>query len=337
MHTFDIIALVVTGIGVLSFSVIFTILYRSYSLSAISEYQGGYRDLDLIDEAIFENQAHVKAQKKVLRIIRQIFFYLFMAITIPALALAVISKFNSGIAMVGGKGIIVVASGSMSERNKANDYLITNNLTNQFNTYDVIVLEDVSDKTLKRYDVIAFVNDKGENIIHRIVGFTEDGKFITRGDSNNGDDKFNPAKSNVLGRYTGKRVPYVGAFVMFFQSYAGMLTILAVIYCLIMIDRFTDKMHDAQDKRIEILASAINFKNEKESEGLASETVQRIYFKGFEYTFNDEGFVGKKEIDNPQLKEQSEEVLIKEKSDSSGNVSSENIEIPLEKEESEEN
>ena len=251
--------------------------------------------------------------------------------------MAVISKFNSGIAMVGGKGIIVVASGSMSERNNANDYLITNNLTNQFNTYDVIVLEDVSDKTLKRYDVIAFVNDKGENIIHRIVGFTEDGKFITRGDSNNGDDKFNPAKSNVLGRYTGKRVPYVGAFVMFFQSYAGMLTILAVIYCLIMIDRFTDKMHDAQDKRIEILASAINFKNEKESEGLASETVQRIYFKGFEYTFNDEGFVGKKEIDNPQLKEQSEEVLIKEKSDSSGNVSSENIEIPSEKEESEEN
>ena len=124
MSTFDIIALVVTAVGVLSFSIIFTVLYRSYALSTINEFSVGHRDLELIDEAIFENQAYVKTQKKILNAIRQTLFYLFLAITIPALALALISKFNSGIAMVNGKGIIVVASGSMSEKNPANGYLV---------------------------------------------------------------------------------------------------------------------------------------------------------------------------------------------------------------------
>ncbi len=331
MNTFDIIALVVTSIGVISFSVIFTILYRSYSLSTVNELSSGQRDIELIDEAIFENQAHVKTQKKIIKVVKQIFFYLAIVIIIPIFAFALVSKFNSGIAMIGGKGIIVVASGSMSEKNKANDYLITNNLTNQFNTYDIIVLEDVSNRTLQKYDVIAFVDDDGTNIIHRIIGFTADGKYITRGDSNNADDSFNPGKENVLGRYTGKRVPYLGVFIMFFQSYAGMITLLAIVYCLIMIDRMTDKIHIAQEDRLELLASAINFENELESDGLASEMTQRIYFKGYEYTFNEEGFVDKREISDDFLKAKSEGKVIKETTNSNGEVVKEEIPIHFKK------
>ncbi len=327
MSTFDIIALVVTAVGVLSFSIIFTVLYRSYAISTINEFSVGHRDLELIDEAIFENQAYVKTQKKILNAIKQTFFYLFLALTIPALAFALISKFNSGIAMVNDKGIIVVASGSMSERNPANGYLVTNNITNQFNTYDIIVLEDVKDLNLQLYDVIAFVNDEGVNVIHRIVGF-DNGKFITRGDSNNADDRYRPSKEDVLGRYTGKRIQYLGVFVMFFQSYAGMITLVAIIYCLIMIDNFTGKIHTAQENRLELLSSAINFKNELECDDLASEMTQKIYFKGFEYTFNDEGFVDKCEITDERLKQRSEEIMIKEKTNQDGLLSSEDITIP---------
>ena len=326
MSTFDIIALVVTAVGVLSFSIIFTVLYRSYALSTINEFSVGHRDLELIDEAIFENQAYVKTQKKILNAIKQTFFYLFLALTIPALAFALISKFNSGIAMVNGKGIIVVASGSMSEKNPANGYLVTNNINNQFNTYDIIVLEDVKDLNLKLYDVIAFVNDDGVNVIHRIVGFDND-KFITRGDSNNADDSYRPSKADVLGRYTGNRIQYLGVFVMFFQSYAGMITLVAIIYCLIMIDRFTGKIHTAQESRLELLESAINFKNELECDDLASEMTQKIYFKGFEYTFNDEGFVDKREITDERLKQRSEEMMIKEKTNQDGTLTSEDIAI----------
>ena len=253
---------------------------------------------------------------------------MFLGLTVPALIFALVTKFNNGIAMIGGKGIIVVASGSMSEKNPANGYILSNNLTNQFNTYDIIVLEDVKNKELELYDVIAFIDDKGTNIIHRIVGFTDDGKFITRGDSNNADDTYRPSKSDVLGRYVGTRMQYIGVFVMFFQSYSGMITLVAIIYCLIMIDRFTDKIHDAQERRLELLSSAINFKDELECEDLASEMTQKIYFKGFEYIFNDEGFVDKREISDEELKLKSEGCMIKETSNASGVITSEDIQIP---------
>lgn len=313
MTTFEIIALVVTIVGVLCFAVIFTILYRSYSISTITEYEMGNRDVELIDEAIYENQPGVKKLKKVWHIIKQVLFYLVLAILVPTFAITIYSKFNSGIAMIGGKGIIVVASGSMSEKNPANsDYL--SRFNNQFDTYDIIVLEKVSEGDLQLYDVIAFSNDKGVNIIHRIKGYTEDGKFITRGDSNNKDDEFNPTYNDVLGRYTGKRIPYIGIFVMFLQSYSGMVTILAVIYCLIMIERMTSKIHKALDKRTEILYSAINLENELDfQENLKTEFIQKIYFKGFAYSFDNNGFIEKTEIIDDSLKEKSNDILIKER------------------------
>ncbi len=327
MTTFDIIALVVTAIGVISFSIIFTILYRSYAISSVTEYEGGGRDLDLIDEAIFENQPHVKTQKKILNFIKQFFFYLALAVLIPAFGLAIYSKFSTGIAMINGQGIIVVASGSMSEQNKANSYLITNGLNNQFNTYDIITLKKVEEGDLKLYDVIAFVNDEKINVIHRIIGFTEDGRFITRGDSNNADDSYHPTYDDVLGKYTGDRVQYLGVFIVFFQSYSGMITLLAIIYCLIMIDRYTDKVRKTQEARLELLNSAMDFENETECEDLASEMTQKIYFKGFEYTFNEQGFVDKREIDDDFLRQKSEEVLIKEKTLANGEVITEDVEV----------
>ena len=69
-----------------------------------------------------------------------------MAIIIPVFALAIVSKVNGNVMMVGGNSIMVVASGSMSEKNKANNYLFTYNLDNQFQTYDIIGISEVKDK-----------------------------------------------------------------------------------------------------------------------------------------------------------------------------------------------
>ena len=95
-----------------------------------------------------------------------------------------------------------------------------------------------------------------------------------------------------------------------------------------MIDNFTGKIHTAQENRLELLSSAINFKNELECDDLASEMTQKIYFKGFEYTFNDEGFVDKCEITDERLKQRSEGIMIKEKTNQDGLLSSEDITIP---------
>lgn len=296
MNTFELIALLVTAVGVASFATIFTILYRIYANSAVAELEAGKCDVELIDETILTNLKNTKRHRRILRRAKKILFVALMLLLIPFLLISVYSKVANGIAMVGGKGLISVASGSMSEKNEANEYLA--GIDNQFNTYDMIVLEKVeSRRDLQLYDVIAFVNDKGVNVIHRIVGFqptTAGLRYVTRGDSNNADDEYKPFVEDVLGKYTGTRIPYVGVFVLFLQSYSGIITLAAVIYCLIMIESVGNRIYRAREKRLLFLQETIDFKTDTiQDEELDSSFTETVYFKEYAYTFDENGFVGK--------------------------------------------
>ena len=296
MNSFEIIALIVTAVGVASFATIFTILYRTYAKSAVAEYEAGKCDVELIDETILTNIKNAKKHRRVFRKIKQVLFWVILALLVPFMLISVYSKIVDGVAMINGHGMIAVASGSMSEKNEANPYLA--NINNQFNTYDMIMLEKVeSTNDLQLYDVIAYVNDEGVNIIHRIVGFqqTSSGiRFVTRGDSNNADDEYKPSMDDVLGEYTGKRIPYIGVFLMFLQSYSGIITVAAVIYCLIMIESMGNKIYDVREDRLAFLQETIDFKTDTVQDGnLDSSFTETVYFKDYAYTFDENGFVSK--------------------------------------------
>ncbi len=296
MNSFELIALIVTAVGVVSFSTIFTILYRTYANSAVAEYEAGKCDVEIIEQTIIANIKNKKTHRRILRRVKQVLIWVFVIILIPFLLISVYSKIVNGVAMVGGRGMIAVASGSMSEKNSANPYLA--NINNQFNTYDMIMIEKVeSSSDLKLYDVIAYVNDEGVNIIHRIVGFqqTSEGvRFVTRGDSNNADDEYKPKMSDVLGKYTGTRISYIGVFLMFLQSYSGIVTVAAIIYCLIMIESAGNKIYTAQEERLLFLQESIDFKSDTEKDGnINSSFTETVYFKDYAYTFDENGFVSK--------------------------------------------
>ena len=296
MNSFELIALLVTAVGVASFATIFTILYRTYAKSAVAEYEAGKCDVELIDETILTNIKNAKQHRRVFRKIKQVLFWVILALLVPFMLISVYSKIVDGVAMINGHGMIAVASGSMSEKNEANPYLA--NINNQFNTYDMIMLEKVeSTNDLQLYDVIAYVNDEGVNIIHRIVGFqqTSSGiRFVTRGDSNNADDEYKPSMDDVLGEYTGKRIPYIGVFLMFLQSYSGIITVAAVIYCLIMIESMGNKIYDVREDRLAFLQETIDFKTDTVQDGnLDSSFTETVYFKDYAYTFDENGFVSK--------------------------------------------
>ena len=303
MNAFELIAALVTGIGVASFATIFTILYAN---SAVAEYESGKLDIELIDETILSNIRNKKKQRRIFRRVKQILSGILVAILVPFLFLSVYSKIVNGVAMIGGRGLIAVASGSMSFKNPENTYLV--NIHNQFDTYDMIMLQrPASSNDLQMYDVIAYVNDEGVNIIHRIVGFrhTSDGlRFVTRGDSNNADDEYSPLFRDVIGKYTGERVPYIGVFVMFLQSYSGIITVTAVIYCLVMIEHMGNKIQNARGKRLQLLQESIDFKTETvQDESLDSSFTETVYFKEYAYTFDENGFVSKTRItDLPEKK-----------------------------------
>lgn len=316
MTSRDIISIIVTFIGVFSFATLFTILYKSYASSQIAEIKSGKRDIEIIDEVIYERQKHVQNRRKVTALIRTVAFYLIIVTIIPIFTFSLINKFTGNKMMIGGNTVMVVASGSMGYKNEANDYLFNYNLDNQFQQYDIIVLEKVNKNQIKKYDVIAYRNDRDMNIIHRVVGFEYSNtlRYITRGDiyDSTKTDVFRPSFDDVIGRYTGKRIPGIGIFIIFLQSYAGIITVVSLVYCLLMVDSISRKIDKVQSERVQKLEEALDYFDETTSEALKAEYKETIYYKGYAYSFDENGFIDKIEIkDGPYLK-QDKDTLIKE-------------------------
>lgn len=312
MTTTEIISLIVTFVGVFSFAAIFTILYKSYATAQIGEIKTGKKDIEIIDEMVYEKQTHVKKKRKIFRIIKNIFFYLLLAIVVPLFIFALINKFSGNTTMIGNHAIMVVASGSMSKQNEENTYLFSNNLNNQFQKYDIIILQKVNDPSeLSLYDVIAYRNDEEINVIHRIIKINSQ-NYETRGDANNATDKYHPEFKDVIGKYTGNKLEGIGMFIMFLQSYAGIITILSLIYCMFMIDSITNKINRVQENRARILEEAIDYSDDFGKNALKAEYSETIFYKGYAYTFNEEGFIEKNEITDSNYLNKSNDVLIKE-------------------------
>lgn len=314
MTTFDLIAAAATSLGVITFALIFTLLYHAYTKSSIKELKTGKCDVELVDACIHERQRSVQIRRRVGAVIKGVCFYGVLALLIPLFLLSLFSKLNGDVAMLRDRAMMVVASGSMSLKNEANEYIVSNDLDNQFDQYDVILLEKVDPADLQIYDVIAFVNDKGVNTIHRIIGISSEGGktvFETRGDSNNTSDEYHPSYEDVIGRYTDQRIPSLGALILFFQSIGGMVTLVALFYCLCMLDHFNGKIRDVEEERIEQIENAIGF---DELQGVASmhaDFEETLYYKGYAYIFNEKGFVGKKPIADKTYLEQSDSAAIR--------------------------
>ena len=300
MQFVDYIPIIVTVIGVFSFAALFTILYQSYANAQIDEIKSGKRDIEIIDDVIYERRDDVKKRRKKTNLIKNIVYYAILCIIVPIFVLSLVNKITNNVFMINNKAMMVVASNSMSVRHETNKYLFDNNLTNQFNQYDIIILEKVNDVSeLNQYDVISFKNDKGINIIHRIkeIEYGSEITFLTRGDSNNGDDKYHPKYTDIVGKYTGIRIKGLGIFIMFLQSYAGIITIISLVYCLIMIDKNAEKIQKAENVRAKQLEQIVDYNEIGTDFDIKAKFQEVIYYKGYAYTFDDEGTIKKKEID----------------------------------------
>lgn len=313
MTTSEIISLVVTIIGIFSFAAIFTILYSSYTHSQIAEINSGKKDIEIIDEVIYNNHEKTKSRRKIIAGIRSVLFLLVLIIIIPLFILSIASRIKNNTLMIGGHSIMVVASGSMSKADENNSYLEENHLTNQFDTYDMIIIQKVNKASdLKLYDVIAYYDSTlKRNVIHRIVKI-DGNSFVTRGDANKENDKFQPTINDIIGRYTNKRIKGFGVMIMFLQSYAGIITIISLVYCLLMIDRYSNKINNAQDKRAKLLEDAISYSSEEEIKSLKATYTEIIYYKGIAYYFDENGFVDKKEVDDSDANYHLDKTIIKE-------------------------
>lgn len=129
----------------------------------------------------------------------------------------------------------VVQSGSMSKKHEDNSYLEKYNLNDQFQTFDIILTYKApEEREIKLYDIVVYeVEDT--LIVHRVIGIEEPNVnhpnerwFLCQGDANNRSDRFPVTYDQIKGIYRGEHIPFVGSFVLFFQSPAGWLCILFV-------------------------------------------------------------------------------------------------------------
>lgn len=287
----DKLALVVTAIAVACFTVVFTVLFVNYRKFACAELESGKRDIELIEQYFLDKKKSYILRKKALSILKTVLYTLVMAFITMCLVFTVFVRFSQKMPN-GTKSLMAIATDSMSEKNTNNDYL--SGLNNQFPAQSIIVLEKVDPSEIKQYDVVAFKLPSGITLVHRVRAIlqNEDGSitYLTRGDKYATDDKgITLTPDDVVGKYTGKYIPYFGAFVLFLQSASGIVTVIALIFCLVMFDKNTGKISKTQQERTEYLVKELDIQDIHEDSEITVDFVEKIYLDKVGYMIKDNG------------------------------------------------
>ncbi len=313
MTNTEIIVLIVTVVALLAFMLVITILYHHYIKSSRTAVENGSKDIELIDKIIYDNQPKVARRQKAGAVTKNVIFYLVIVILIPVFIFGIYSRATNGVASFGNSTVLVVGSGSMSEKNEANTYLKTYGLDDQLQTYDMIVVRKVKQTELSRYDIVAYFNNEGTIIIHRIIEITRDSEtgtvlYRTRGDANDTSDQYLLTYDDIIGRYTGQRVPYLGMLITFFQSWAGIATVLAVAYAMVFIASENNKYEKAVYNREIILNDSfdIDSMNLDTYKDMEMKQGEKIYYLGETYEYTSDLKFEKREMTETEKKEYEE-------------------------------
>lgn len=324
MNNLEIISLVVTIICLLSFCAVFTVLFKHYYDSSIVQVKDGKEDLQILKNAKDIAKAKNSKKSKVLNIIGKVLSYTVFALIIVIFSISLYSRFSGNAIPFGNSSLIVIASGSMSEKNEDNTYL--SNIDNQFNTYDIIGISSYENQNdIELYDVVAFKNEEGTTIVHRIIEILDNNGeevYITRGDSNNTSDNGVQYKDylryeNIIGYYNGTRIQSIGIFIVFLQSNAGIITIVAIAYCLFMFDYYSNRYEKAVEDRTNLLISTLNYDLNDDASNVDVIYTESLLYKNQKSTLLNGEFVFKteelKEEDKKEINEYKEFLNSQEK------------------------
>ena len=127
--------------------------------------------------------------------------------------------------------VLVIKSGSMADyynEDLANEYQILNYKEYHFDIGDICVFEKVNEGTeLVKGEVYGY-KYKDIIITHRLIDEI-DGYYKFRGDNNSTSDLYRIGKENIIYHYTGQKVPGIGTFILYAQSYFGLWSLIGII------------------------------------------------------------------------------------------------------------
>lgn len=135
--------------------------------------------------------------KKLFRLTNIIITITLYAVLLIMLYTFISAKVNSQQPNLFGYQVFTVLSGSMEPGIKEGSIIVVN------------VSEERND--IHENDVITFVTEERVAVTHRVVDVQDNGvRFITKGDANDGVDLHPVHINNVIGKYVGITIPYIG-------------------------------------------------------------------------------------------------------------------------------
>ncbi len=265
-------------------------------------------------------------ERKVLKIFSISLTTLFCVLLVGTSVGLLIIKASSNPFTYTNKIPLAIISGSMEDKDKSNEYLIENNLNNQFPTGSLIFLEKVPDKSeIQKYDIIAYKTKEGVITVHRIISLgyydenniwtpTDDPSkathYVFRGDNNDSSDGMFISYDQLYGKYTNTYIPFIGYGIQYIQSYFGLVSIVALGAILESYEIFERKNKKAIKARYELISGDYSaFKEEDNKNEETSETSETSNENSsLDDLFKDEPKANKnEEEDEPLFKEENNE------------------------------
>ena len=254
------------------------LIYNAYR--SIEEIQSGSMDTSLIHGEFVEKERDEKRRasrrfRKIAGIVLDVLIIILFLFFLLSFTDRIINSFSLPFQTM------VVATGSMAEKNPANEYLVENDLNDQLQVDDLIGIEKVDSlDDVEVYDIVCYLDDEGKQIVHRVIQKRED-RLITRGDANDASDPIVVNMDNLVGVYTHFRIPKVGILVFFVQSNYGILAFCGIFFILLVYDQCSRFQSRAEEKRKTVVKEQIGVHREYE---LVSESgTLKVHPDGYDY------------------------------------------------------
>ena len=205
---------------------------------------------------------HVEFKKKRMSLSLNLILGVLYLLMILLFGFGIYSRVTTGLTNYFGNSYLVIKTGSMESKNRANEYLFQYDLNNQIKQYSLIQLDNEYQKRMNLYDIYAFYDHEGNIIVHRLITIKEeDGikKYTFRGDANTVSASYEReiTLDKVIGHYNGTNNFILGVCNLYLSSNIGLITVFFAFSSALFFDIFEAKANIVETQRKKILLKQI--------------------------------------------------------------------------------
>ena len=249
MNSITIITIVVVALLTI---LIFGLTWFSYS-SCLKSYKlevsSGYHDKQIKKE--YKDKKKCKGG-----LLGLVGSWVILPLLLSIFACGIIYRTSGNNFILNNQTALVIKSNSMSDfYNEEIAQELNNDRSLQFDVGDICIFEKVSnDDSLVPGEVYGY---KYKNIIitHRLVSIDAN-NYRFRGDNNRAFDG-NVYREDILFHYVGKKVPTIGVFVLYAQSYFGIWSLVSIIGIMIFSELIYHKIDKINENRLKFMPRTI--------------------------------------------------------------------------------